>query len=663
MSCHHNGPSRRAALFAAIAAVLLSAVVVAIVQQARLSATFPATSPAPSQEPPPSPGNGGDAAVGLCEEPHANSKGAETPLERAGSDDIGLPLRVLVADMDSGIPIPEARITVFSSQRSVRFGDYYDLSAFPEPHVSLLTDRNGLAQATVDQEDSGYIVLIEHDDYCPGALHNAFAHQTYKVQLARGTEVRVSVQDSRQNSIPHATISTAIDGLWARDGECDEAGVARLRLPPGAHVLTAGSRGFCPKRERIELPPSALPVDVSFSLEAVTQLTGVVVDSETGLGLADVIIRTEMCFAQNYETTTDENGLFSQAICPPTKDRKVCVHLERAEYATVFDEWCVPEPYDGSPVRISLQPCIRIRGRLADVEGNALPNCRVAVSSKYGWRSYDDTSSGEDGVFTVHGVPSQGRVEMCLTGYAEQTHLSGAAVVCIADVGQLVARMETRDIPIPDLVLQSAHAVGGVCLDSAGEPESAARVRILRHDATFFMIGVMRYSVVDRPVPVGDWSVDAVTNGLGRFRVVNVCPGTYTISVERNGAAIGSQDVIVSNQDLDVTIQLRDLRYIALKVICRYRDTNSECVNAVVLIVPRATGSGDSRLRRGRSSDVHGEAVFAGVPDVEYDFEIWPGSGPFQRILGAEAPGVADESGSVRSHVLMVERSGGERSR
>ncbi len=183
-----------------------------------------------------------------------------------------------------------------------------------------------------------------------------------------------------------------------------------------------------------------------------------------------------------------------------------------------------------------------VRGRVADVDGRAIPQAEVLLFAATRAESKAATTD-QDGRFEIEGLGTAAvKISAIKAGY---THLESGQAVTPTSLGIGVVRAGTLsnfawgraldlaagEMPAPvELTLARWGTLSGRISDEYGEPMQGATVQLLH----------MRYEAGRQRLVAAD-AIAGATDDLGRYRLHSLAPGQYIIS-----AAVGQ----VSSEDL-----------------------------------------------------------------------------------------------------------------
>lgn len=329
----------------------------------------------------------------------------------------------------------------------------------------------------------------------------------------------------------------------------DERGGYRFASPSEARrvQVRATARGFAQKMLVARDPKAGTTFRLDFSLDAGTELSGLVVD-ENGDPFADAEVHTSGIFV---ETQTGQDGRYVITGLPTRMDR---LTIYAGKKGLLETRTSLELPFVGDVPNLVLKRGVAVRGSVLGPDGSPVRGAELYIGFSPAAANRLDAVSDDHGRFSFPCVAPGGQTLV--------THASRLAP-------------STQKIQVPDdqaaveldVHLDAGHYVGGRCSDASGKPLGDIRISARHHgeyidalkgrtapDGTFRMdglpadelslefyaTGILRHvhkvEVVDRddvvvvlrrPGGVAGRVVDAATDSpLKSFRVRFVQPET-----------------------------------------------------------------------------------------------------------------------------------------
>lgn len=420
---------------------------------------------------------------------------------------------------DTGAPLSFARVFIAEPG--------FDAPAIP------LTGADGIFRihdlAPGDYRLRAAVGTNEFKDFCceevlatvmPGATN-----REVKLTATRGGVFSVSVAEEGSGKPlagiqVHATASSA-DATAKTSPE----GFAHLRLPPGDYYLYASGRNLGRDQTRASLETGETN-QVKLTLRPMPKITGRVLDPE-GKPASGVSIG--LFPTQETDNQTDAQGRFT-VVCDleryggmrdltplliardPARDRATVVEVEEG----------------ATNITVTLEPALRLTGKVTDNDGKPLPNAQVTLmffTERIGASLGPPVMAASDGGYEIGGVPPGRRyaVSASAKGYGSATLNLDADVTATNRLALDPLKLSVANLPL-----------AGVVVDADDKPVAGAHL----------------WSYGDNQP-----QLSGRTDSKGRFSFRNVCAGPIQISASSpRGGGHGS--VTAEGGDTNVTIQL-----------------------------------------------------------------------------------------------------------
>lgn len=315
----------------------------------------------------------------------------------------------------------------------------------------------------------GGVALIRHQGSAPAGVPPAAGPgdsdrpSSPQEKTDASDPLSVTVKDSGGKPISGATVEIARGG----SSLTDDAGVARIPMPPGTARITISRQGFHPFNDLYH-PKAGVRV-AAFVLYRESVLTGKVVDRKGPV--AGAIVRVE-----EKEAATDRNGVFSFRDLRPTKQLIEVLHpthLKKRVELVVLEE--------GTTADIELLLLdSRIQGTVSDESGTPIAGAKVIARLRLDGRS---EPRGDGMIFSQWNADSRGTATDAAGHYS--LALPAAAVEMTIDhEGYLpFVAAEILDVKAgtdlrKDWQLQRGHGLDVLVRDAQDAPVVDAAVRL-----------------------------------------------------------------------------------------------------------------------------------------------------------------------------------------
>ncbi|MCU0867688.1 MAG: carboxypeptidase-like regulatory domain-containing protein [Planctomycetes bacterium] len=368
------------------------------------------------------------------------------------------------------------------------------------------------------------IVDVRGDAECslvlPPARERWIRIRVHGVQPEQWAQARCSFQCD-DHRIPHAWLAGGLDthGEWIAAGLPGDIAYynPQVQIPGLVHRM---DHGYWPEHAL----PGMWSWDVSMQPEELREIEGVVVD-ETGAPLGGAVLRTSSNRSAGGVVVADADGRFRTAL-PLVDGDPFSFELDADD--RVLDPWNTDHyrsprcrtaflaelPLRG-PLRLSTVPAAVVRGRCVHHDGAPAVGHHVVLEVRW-WPTSDREHTSQ---LAVVPVAADGSFV-----FARRNARLGAAV-SIRVQEQSAGRSEEfllREggvVDVPVLVLPPLGEVCGVVRDAAGGtlPGRTVTVACVAGEA-------------GQPEPQRWWR-PAITDRHGRFRLVDVPPGTWRLAV------------------------------------------------------------------------------------------------------------------------------------
>ncbi len=359
---------------------------------------------------------------------------------------------------------------------------YHTVFELPLPEVELRTiDHVSLLSESVSVITGMTLEL----GAAPGRLAPVLVQVQPVAEAQVPTETRVRVVDAASGqpiaaAIVRAQIADREASYQFGDQKADAQGRAVLDFPPGELKQAAVMVRAPEYRPRWEtFVESKVPREIVVKLERGTRIGGIVQD-EARQPIAGVQIRIEGGVADSagvvhpseLETvSTDAQGRWSSSAAPP--------NAEGLRFALKHPDW-MPAMYDGPPAEdaagglslkallggtavMTLEPAIRVVGRMTDEAGRAVAGAEVTVASGEGLVNRRAATTDAEGRFQIR-VPETGEAHLIARAKGHAPHFQSFA-------------LEPALKPL-DLSMSPSQTVRGQVRDHTGLPVAGARVAL-----------------------------------------------------------------------------------------------------------------------------------------------------------------------------------------
>lgn len=287
-------------------------------------------------------------------------------------------------------------------------------------------------------------------------------------------EVRVRVEDEHHQPLAGATVklTSGVPGRFSipvpfGDFEVEivspEDGWCAFKVPPTGVFTVVGERAGFAARTLGPLMPND---EVTLELARGAALAGRLVDDESGLPVADALLRIDQ---DSIERTTSSraDGLFEFIDLPADTYE---VEVLAAGYEVVEIDGLQAFPGANEIAEHRLQPAEPLGGVVLDaVTAAPLGGVRVAIAA-------ERRSNGERGAYLRQETTTDG------TGRFRFDHVSRRGLELTADAeGYAMERDRIRieaDTEQLEIAMRRASSIAGVVRDANGEPVAGARLRL-----------------------------------------------------------------------------------------------------------------------------------------------------------------------------------------
>jgi protocatechuate 3,4-dioxygenase beta subunit len=352
----------------------------------------------------------------------------------------------------------------------------------PDVYRPVLSDRQGQFEVAGLEAGTYRIVALERE-HAPGIAAGIVVGREddlrVDVTLEPGVDVTGRLVDSEQRPVAGKVGFADLDGQRVSQAlfqvlrtEAGPDGLFRLKLvPPGAHGLAVGGRGFATKRVDVSVAEKAIDLG-DITLEMGNAIRGRVRD-RAGLPIADA--RVEALLPMNVtrsrnpstgSTTSEADGRFTLAGLSPGP------YQVRAQ-ALGFGSATRPAEAGAENVELILQPAGTLSGTVVDDSGRGVSSFRLAarasnrpavgnVPAPFAGKSVD----GGDGTFTLEDLT------------AGEYVVEIAAPELTPSVTPKVVISAGANSDLGRIVLRRGGIVKGTVVDSGGIAVPGARVQL-----------------------------------------------------------------------------------------------------------------------------------------------------------------------------------------
>jgi hypothetical protein len=373
---------------------------------------------------------------------------------------------------------------------------------------STRTDETG-AFSVGDLEEGEYDVRTDATHRYPSTTALVQAGAT-SVDLIVAEALRVEGTVTNPDAEPLAGVWVGLDQRRDRYAHTDATGGYELRLDPADAASDPSVRFYLQgyEEQKLALPAPGARLDVElYPVEDAALVEGVV-ESERGEPIARAaIILGSKPLGTHYQTVSDADGRFS---LPDTKigPGYALRVLPDGPYLD-FARQEIDVPEHGLSLEVVLESLStgRLRGRMVDAEGNALPGFRLWVVSSVATRNALPISSDERGDFELADAP------------AGSLSFGTRASPRLAVQGVELAAGAERDVV---LVLDwGEQEITGQVVDERGDPIAGAEVSLSWSYANGDVVSTSQRATR--------------TNPNGSFRFGQLGPGEHRLDVRTPG--------------------------------------------------------------------------------------------------------------------------------
>ena len=441
------------------------------------------------------------------------------------------PVRGRVVSAETGEPVPGIELRVRAEREREDVKDCYVTQIVKTDTSGTFTclglpaGKNEIALVSAENETAAWVAKAVVIDVVPGR-----PTEDIVVLAKKGQVLECAVRDAATNQpLPHIRVTAHNDdGAWT--SMTDDKGVARIRVLPGECGLYVDGQGYTDWRasERVAVAKDR-ETHTDILLDKYPLLRGIILGPD-GEPARDALVSvhassdTVRCddeghFTAVYEGQFAEEGLFILA-----RDTQ----CSRAGF-TLTDDL-------ETPVQLSLNPALNVRGRITDPNGLGVPAARVAFDVRV-LRCFcgigEEVLTDAEGYFEYRALPRpqepfEYRISVHVAGYAPKTYerisFDGAAGT-------------TVDLT-PSQLNPANLAISGTVVDGNGVP--APRTVVFLHGT----------GGVDQPEKA------TATDSQGRFVITRIGKGPIRLQAGFDSDAKGSGMLSAEAGDHDLRIVL-----------------------------------------------------------------------------------------------------------
>ena len=467
---------------------------------------------------------------------------------------------------------------------------------------------------------------------------------------------------------PGVTITIESTARTAFETTSDDRGAFRFEgVPPGLYTAAFSDSGFLPPapdspaRRPFRIAAGSDPVRLQALLTPLGKIMGRVFDA------MDRPIAGGQLLLENSRSamtrTTDAQGNFSFQAPPgayllsagPPGDMKpppAAADEERLGWIRTY----YPGVTDargavkitlhagselwGQDIRIVAAPVRRLRGTLADANGDPTPHVAIHLGRAEGVAPEDiHTESAEDGSFEF---PSLHEGDWSLTAQAERGGANLRAFALVTVAGRDVDRIELR-------LVAPFTVTGAVTLPQAAERRNLRQATVLLRPSMVAPDGLRQVAIKD-----GAFQIDNVYPGL--YKIIALPPGApyFVSSIKLGGVDALGRYVQISSGSLPIEIDFDSAGGAV-------HGTVEDCGSATVVLAPQEPSLQDPQFVLTSRCRESGRYEITDVrPGTYYAFALDQWEGPadllanLDQSIASKAVTIRIEAGQTASQDLRV---------
>jgi len=356
---------------------------------------------------------------------------------------------------------------------------------------------------------------------------------------------------------------------------------------PGAYLLVASAPGFAPKKLELTVSAGSTPV-ARFELDGGHTLLGRVLDkdSDQPIAAAKVLIASSDgdfgSLFPEHSVTSDAKGLFRvDGLAAGTYQAEA----EAPGHTSKYMDIVVPRP---EGLSIELEGISRLEGQVVDGSGVPVPGAKVWVlfHGRYpGMEAPDPTDA--QGRFSME--IEEGTYQLgASAGNQSGLHEGEVTVVRGSLVDGLIIRLR-----------QTGSLAGKVFVQASHEPIEGARV-VLRH-------------------PEWAWNQRVISDATGDFRIDQLVPGTYALTLHRSGFSVSQREDVLIQAGQETSLEFALSRMASVKG--SVTDALGRPSEEAYIIAQAASALRARPVRLSTSTDDEGQYQLDDLPPGTYRLE------------------------------------------
>ena len=391
--------------------------------------------------------------------------------------------------------------------------------------AGIAEGKNKIQLAAPENETASWIAKPVEVNVVPGRPSD-----DVKVLLEKGELIECTVREH----VSEQPLAGMHVSAWGEAGSArsitNEAGAAKLRVPPGEYQAYASGEGYISWRVNEPVIVKAGEVThIDIMMDKSPMLKGSVVNAD-GYPAKDVSVIIHPFGDQVY---TDQDGQFIAGYDEERTGQGLFVMARYPEHSLAA---LVRTKDLKKPVELILSPALMVKGKITDPNGIGIPAARVSLCIDFA-RCFSglgrEVLTDSHGYYVFNAIPPEHndfnyRVSVHAAGFGPKEFDR------ISIEGQPGTTTEVKAIQLAPADV----SISGMVVDANGLP--AARVPIFLHGADGF----------DQP------DKSTATNEEGRFEIKHICKGPLRLQANFSNSPGGAGFLRAQGGDQNVKITL-----------------------------------------------------------------------------------------------------------